>query len=146
MQIFLATARFFFTTILYCILSRIVFLFCWLTFPFLKLYCQRLNDESFGCIGEERTSSMHFRDLLRKDSRSRSSSVYIRNTSSFLVDEKQTEKPNIYALALRKKNGKSVIQLELYTKQELRKNLSQLKQTNHQVGQMLSPQIKVCFT
>ena len=46
---------------------------------------------------------MHFRDLLRKDSRSRSSSVYIRNTSSFLVDEKQTEKPNIYALALRKK-------------------------------------------
>ena len=72
--------------------------------------------------------------------------MYIRNTSSFLVDEKQTEKPNIYALALRKKNGKSVIQLELYTKQELRKNLSQLKQTNHQVGQMLSPQIKVCFT
>ena len=70
--------------------------------------------------------------------------MYIRNTSSFLVDEKQTEKPNIYALAL--KNGKSVIQLELYMKQELRKNLSQLKQTNHQVGQMLSPQIKVCFT
>ena len=29
--------------------------------------------------------------------------MYIRNTSSFLVDEKQTEKPNIYAVALRKK-------------------------------------------
>lgn len=86
---------------LHFITHRIFISVGWL-FLFRKLYCQRLNDESFGCIGE-RTSSMHFRDLLRKDSRRRSSSVYIRNTSSFLVDEKQTEKPNIYALALRKK-------------------------------------------
>ena len=107
MQIFLATTarkkeKIFFS--LHFITHRIFISVGWL-FLFRKLYCQRLNDESFGCIGE-RTSSMHFRDLLRKDSRSRSSSVYIRNTSSFLVDEKQTEKPNIYALALRKKMGK----------------------------------------
>ena len=145
MQIFLATARkkrrFFF----HCILSRIVFLFCWLTFPFSKVVLSKVERRKFWLHRRENLINA-FSGLVEERQQEKEFVCVHKKYQFVLVDEKQTEKPNIYALALRKKNGKSVIQLELYTKQELRKNLSQLKQTNHQVGQMLSPQIKVCFT
>ena len=111
-------------------------------FSFLTLYCQRLKDEeSFGCIAEERrTSSMHFRDLLRKDSRS--STVYIRNTSS-VRRWKANSKAKHLCFSFKKEKKLKIRTLQ---KQELKKNLNRLKQSNHQVGQMLPPQIKVCFT
>ena len=155
MQIFLATytARkkekiFHFATkpfksfiLFYCILSHHIFILL-ADFSFLTLYCQRLKDEeSFGCIAEERrTSSMHFRDLLRKDSRS--STVYIRNTSS-VRRWKANSKAKHLCFSFKKEKKLKIRTLQ---KQELKKNLNRLKQSNHQVGQMLPPQIKVCFT